>query len=319
MPFKSEKQRRYLWANAPKIAREWTDRYGAADGGIMRLNFASGINPEMQKIIATLRENNPGKYDKFTDQELAENFASITATGFNDDVVIDVEDVQNIDDFEAYPEGDASEYKQSFLTQLKNTANKYANPIKNAVTSGLGAMMNVPGLGFVLNAFNRPEYPSDAMSKNFAVENYGDPYNYNMGSGNLTGKDPFGINTVSMFGNYPAYYDQYVRDYEAGKYSPTSQFAKDKYTHGLDVVRRNQRRIEEDFANTDAEDDIGAGNYIAPVKTISTSSSTPKNINRPGGDGGNGASVGSGSTSSAPTNVGNPFGYFKRGGIVDLL
>ena len=88
MPFKSEKQRRYLWANEPKIAREWTDRYGAADGGIMRLNFASGINPEMQKIIATLRENNPGKYDKFTDQELAENFASITATGFNDDVDI---------------------------------------------------------------------------------------------------------------------------------------------------------------------------------------------------------------------------------------
>ena len=267
MPFKSEKQRRYLWANEPKIAREWTDRYGAADGGIMRLNFASGINPEMQKIIATLRENNPGKYDKFTDQELAENFASITATGFNDDVVIDVEDVQNIDDFEAYPEGDASEYKQSFLTQLKNTANKYANPIKNAVTSGLGAMMNVPGLGFVLNAFNRPEYPSDAMSKNFAVENYGDPYNYNMGSGNLTGKDPFGINTVSMFGNYPAYYDQYVRDYEACKYSPKSQFAKDKYAHGLDVVRKNKERIAKDFANTDAEDDYGAGNYIGPVNT----------------------------------------------------
>ena len=231
----------------------------------MRLNFASGINPEMQKIIATLRENNPGKYDKFTDQELAENFASITATGFNDDVVIDVEDVQNIDDFEAYPEGDASEYKQSFLTQLKNTANKYANPIKNAVTSGLGAMMNVPGLGFVLNAFNRPEYPSDAMSKSFAVENYGDPYNYNMGSGNLTGKDPFGINTVSMFGNYPAYYDQYVRDYEAGKYSPKSQFAKDKYAHGLDVVRKNKERIAKDFANTDAEDHGSPPNKVNTV------------------------------------------------------
>ena len=35
MPFKSEKQRRYLWANEPEIAREWTDRYGAANGGIM--------------------------------------------------------------------------------------------------------------------------------------------------------------------------------------------------------------------------------------------------------------------------------------------
>ena len=35
MPFKSEKQRRYLWANEPEIARDWTNRYGAANGGIM--------------------------------------------------------------------------------------------------------------------------------------------------------------------------------------------------------------------------------------------------------------------------------------------
>ena len=35
MPFQSEKQRRYLWANEPEIARDWTDRYGARGGGIM--------------------------------------------------------------------------------------------------------------------------------------------------------------------------------------------------------------------------------------------------------------------------------------------
>ena len=35
MPFQSEKQRRYLWANEPEIARDWTNRYGAANGGIM--------------------------------------------------------------------------------------------------------------------------------------------------------------------------------------------------------------------------------------------------------------------------------------------
>ena len=29
MPFKSEKQRRYLWKNEPKIAREWTKAYGS--------------------------------------------------------------------------------------------------------------------------------------------------------------------------------------------------------------------------------------------------------------------------------------------------
>jgi len=41
MPFQSEKQRRYLWANEPEIARDWTDTYGSRikkdDGGIMNV------------------------------------------------------------------------------------------------------------------------------------------------------------------------------------------------------------------------------------------------------------------------------------------
>ena len=43
MPFQSEKQRRYLWANEPEIARDWADTYGSRieknDGGIMRTGF----------------------------------------------------------------------------------------------------------------------------------------------------------------------------------------------------------------------------------------------------------------------------------------
>ena len=39
MPFQSEAQRRYLWANEPEIARDWADTYGSRiqknDGGIM--------------------------------------------------------------------------------------------------------------------------------------------------------------------------------------------------------------------------------------------------------------------------------------------
>jgi len=38
MPFQSEKQRKYLWANEPEIARDWTDKYGSrvrkATGGL---------------------------------------------------------------------------------------------------------------------------------------------------------------------------------------------------------------------------------------------------------------------------------------------
>ena len=49
MPFKSEAQRRYLWANEPEIARDWTDTYGSrihkALGGRIPLangNFLTG-------------------------------------------------------------------------------------------------------------------------------------------------------------------------------------------------------------------------------------------------------------------------------------
>lgn len=29
MPFKSVKQRKYLWANKPKLARKWAKKYGS--------------------------------------------------------------------------------------------------------------------------------------------------------------------------------------------------------------------------------------------------------------------------------------------------
>lgn len=29
MPFKSEKQRRYLWSKHPEIAKRWTKKYGS--------------------------------------------------------------------------------------------------------------------------------------------------------------------------------------------------------------------------------------------------------------------------------------------------
>lgn len=29
MPFKSKKQRNWMWANKPKMARRWTEKYGS--------------------------------------------------------------------------------------------------------------------------------------------------------------------------------------------------------------------------------------------------------------------------------------------------
>ena len=57
MPFKSEAQRRYLWANEPEIARDWTDTYGSRihkdEGGIARIGFFSGMREQEQKEKAS--------------------------------------------------------------------------------------------------------------------------------------------------------------------------------------------------------------------------------------------------------------------------
>lgn len=33
MPFKSKAQRAWMWANKPRLARKWTDKYGSKVGG----------------------------------------------------------------------------------------------------------------------------------------------------------------------------------------------------------------------------------------------------------------------------------------------
>ena len=52
MPFKSEAQRKYLWANEPEIARDWTDTYGSkihkADGG--RIGFFKGAEADKLQV-----------------------------------------------------------------------------------------------------------------------------------------------------------------------------------------------------------------------------------------------------------------------------
>jgi len=56
MPFQSEKQRRYLWANEPEIARDWTDTYGSgiakALGG--RIGYQDGTLTKQQ--IAMIKD-----------------------------------------------------------------------------------------------------------------------------------------------------------------------------------------------------------------------------------------------------------------------
>jgi len=62
MPFQSEKQRRYLWANEPEIARDWTNRYGAANGGIMDIASDGEFNHTFENYKKGNKVNVPTSF-----------------------------------------------------------------------------------------------------------------------------------------------------------------------------------------------------------------------------------------------------------------
>jgi len=179
MPFKSEAQRRYLWANEPNIARDWTDTYGSRikkeNGGIMRLGFQNG---------------------------------------------------NDVDDEESW-----WEWLREKGGQLPGMA--------------FSALSGIPGLGFLLNAarpspidkYNQARWsvhgrglPGTSHVSSFAPMNYFDTLRH----GNLTGQDPFGINTVSMFGNYQKHYEDYLNAFNRGE--KKGQFARDKANYAKQVL-----------------------------------------------------------------------------------
>jgi len=75
MPFKSEKQRRYLWANEPEIARDWSEKYGGRvkkqGGGVMdQIPFMTGFKlPDVwnqwqqHKMASNLMKEDPTTRD----------------------------------------------------------------------------------------------------------------------------------------------------------------------------------------------------------------------------------------------------------------
>ena len=169
---------------------------------------------------------------------------ALKATEIPEFKVAGVPNYSEFDDFESYLQGD----KQGIFSQIKNAANKYGAPIKQGIGTLMSMASGIPGLGLLINSFT--PNPSDSMSKSFAVGNPNAVFGQDYAGGRLPGQDAFGINTVSMFGNYPGYYDQYVQDYDAGKYSLNSKFAFDKYLHAKNVVNKNLDRIQKDYGST---------------------------------------------------------------------
>jgi len=73
MPFRSAKQRRYLWANDPNLARRWTEEYGSEPVGRSE-NFEHGhsahkpVEAPKNRVTPAGREHKefPNKMDAYT-------------------------------------------------------------------------------------------------------------------------------------------------------------------------------------------------------------------------------------------------------------
>jgi hypothetical protein len=80
MPFRSEAQRRYLWANDPKLAKKWADKYGtpkglpyhAKDRPMARLSAAQRKALPPSSFAVPSKAPGPGSYP-ITDQSHAQN------------------------------------------------------------------------------------------------------------------------------------------------------------------------------------------------------------------------------------------------------
>ena len=136
------------------------------------------------------------------------------------------------------------------INELKTNLGTGFNKIKSDIGSfiGSGGLTGMAGraIGGILQAILPKEAPMDKFNKQFSVQSLGrDPYGYynDLRAGNLTGQDPFGVNTVSGFGNYQKHYRDYLNAYNnqtkfKGLYTPkkTSKFAQDKADFAKEVL-----------------------------------------------------------------------------------
>ena len=119
MPFQSEKQRRYLWANEPEIARDWTDTYGS---GIAKA-LGGRIGYNRGRVV------NPGGYaGELSGSEL---FLKLYKEGKIDNLQ------QAMEDADRYDAGETTNYEKKTGNNPLDMYQKYSDPSEVSLGSGL--------------------------------------------------------------------------------------------------------------------------------------------------------------------------------------
>jgi len=119
MPFQSEKQRRYLWANEPEIARDWTDRYGANQGGIMRIPFRKPVGLTVGNQMTMMGTPNTNVFSPLNIRDESYETFSPGITSLDNDIDSGIGGL----DFEAEnvtPTFETSEQEEEYLNRVRN-------------------------------------------------------------------------------------------------------------------------------------------------------------------------------------------------------
>jgi hypothetical protein len=195
MPFKSEAQRRYLWANEPEIARDWADTYGskihAADGGIMRLPFGDGevVDDDIMVKVELLREEYPNKYhpDVVSDEEMIE---MVRANQDEETIGIGERITSGIDTM------------RDKLGNVKDTIGEQWGNVKDTIGSGVTSLLDNTILGRIAGNVN-PFNPRAFNYQPGFQESFNQYRNQGLvnPSGQITSGPMQGYNMVSGFGS----------------------------------------------------------------------------------------------------------------------
>ena len=150
MPFQSEKQRRYLWANEPEIARDWADTYGSRieknEGGIMRLGFDNGGEVVVDENDLTYEESPYS--NKYTEDEFNEVFGEETIG--------------------------IGERLTSGINTMKDKFTRGGEFIRQLPGMAIGALAGIPGANLLMQGLRGPQLTPQQMqmNKNY-MANYG--------------------------------------------------------------------------------------------------------------------------------------------------
>jgi hypothetical protein len=152
---------------------------------------------------------------------------------------------------------------------------RFFSPVRTGIDFVAKNLTGIPLVGTVatgLGSMFQPMSPRDQlMQSKFSVganpqlvSTYGDNR-----SGNLGFQDPYGINTVSAFGNYPVYAADKVAQLSAkGNLTP---FQQQKLEFYQDVVNEETARIDRDYPGgttfdfVDYEQDTGGDVTTSPT------------------------------------------------------